>query len=654
MQNLLIAASHCPHRFFFLRIGPFLLAGGLLFGSDDITAQEFDAATRKHPAAHALMPGVVGRGLADPDWPRTQHDALASGFSPLVCDMQEAPVVWSEIEVGGGVNFLAVVEGPGGRPHLLMSDKHLKLLTSAGKTAWSRSAVGHLLGAGDLRGDGGRSALFSAGPRVILIDLANGQELWRHEFEPVYCSATGQVADILPEEPGLEAAIFLTHGEEGCVISFLPNAAPEIVWQRKVVAGEFNERYDHHNGTIAIDLSRPDEPVIWNLRRHRCRGFDARTGNRLSTITYDIGDGQKRNYGPVHLGRGKDGQPLACVFGERVQVHSHAIRIYRDRDNELAWHHYYGEVYKEAPGVTMTSHGLVDFDGDGGHEMVYSVRDPSADYRSIVRFRSAEAGEIKIDLPDQWGIGTFQEIGPERRSGLLTLSAPQGRTPSRGELNAYQFSDQGKAELVGTLQSAGTWGPTTIAGEMGDELLLREKTPDGRQSLSRFRIEAGELVRTASTTAENLLAEPILAILAGAGPLRETFVTQSAGRLCGISWNGAEQWSVPIASAVASAVSAADLNGDGLAELAAATPDRRLQVFSSRKSGALEQLASFEHLVGWHRHHPVMCDLLGNGQLAILAVGSSADGDLTIRAHRLDGSLFGNRRCRSRLPICDW
>ena len=50
------------------------------------------------------------------------------------------------------------------------------------------------------------------------------------------------------------------------------------------------------------------------------------------------------------LGRGPEGQLLACVVGESVQTHVHAIHLDRQGSSTLAWERYYGEVYV-VPGV---------------------------------------------------------------------------------------------------------------------------------------------------------------------------------------------------------------------------------------------------------------------------------------------------------------
>lgn len=607
--------------------------------SAGFTAQPQGPATANlHETTHKLMPGIVGRGINDPNWTRTQHDALATGFSPLICGMRKAPTVWAETKVAGSLNSLNPVCGPDDCNSLLVDDGRLRLVNSAGKVLWERSALGQLISSGDLHADGGNYGLFGAGRNVTLIDLNSGQELWRHSFEPAYVGVRAKVADILKEQPGLEAAIFLAHGEEACLISFPPHSKPHILWQRRVVNGEFNERYDHHGATFQLDLSQADQPVLWNLRRHRCRGFDARTGNLLSTLTYDIGGAERRNYGPMYLGHGRGGELLACVFGQRVQIHSHAIKLHRDGKNELAWQHYYGEVYKEAPGVAMEGHGVVDVNGDGADEMIYSVRDPDQEYRSFVRIRAADTGEIVFELADHWCLGIFANVGPDNCAGMLVLDAPDGQTPSRGDLEVYRFAESSQPVLCGELHAAGLWGPMTLQGSEGSELLIRENF-EGTSQLSRFTIEDGTLRRVAHSSASALLSNPIQMALPSETSQEPDFVIQSGEKLRTVSWDGNELWSLDLQGTVACAVSAADLDNDDRAELVAAMPDKRLRIYSC-DDGGLQEEQQFEHLLGWHNHHPVISDLSGDGRLCLLTAGSDELGRLVVRAHLPDGATL--------------
>jgi len=586
--------------------------------------------------AHELMPGILAHDLNNPAWPRTQHDSLATGFSPLICNMPESPVVWASIKQGGILNSIVEVVGPDDKVCLLVNDGQSSLLGSDGEVHWTRSSVGHLIGSGDLRQDGGQYVLSASGPNLFLIDLANGDEIWRHKFSaPPHISLRGKIANILPDLPGLEAAIFFHHGEEACLINFPPEGEPQIVWKRKVVLkDEWDERCDHNNSMIELDVSQPDQPIIWNLRHHRCRGINARTGEIISTLTYDIAGQWRRNYGPMFLSKSAGGEMLACVFGEQVQTHVHCIRLEREGENELLWQHYYGEVYKEAPGVTVESHGLIDIDGNGAEEMAYSVRDPAENYRSFVRIRETTSGEIKFELPDHWGIGTFTNVGPDRLDGFLVIAAPEGTIPIRGEMVVYCTGLSSAPVEVGRVPIGGTWGPLVVEADNNNELLFYEVDDKGQGSLARISIVSEALQRISQTTAIELLQEPILAILSDSDTGKKTYVASVDGSLRGISWDGEELWRLPLEGGTNSALSAADLHGDGKAELIVATPNKRLQIFSLNSIGAVEEQDSWEHVVGWHSHHPVAYDLLGEGRLCLLTAGTDTLGRVVIRAHR--------------------
>ena len=274
---------------------------------------------------------------------------IGDRFSPLVCGMKKAPVQWASIKLPGQLDWLRVLSTAGQDDRLLVSDSHLRLFAADGKELWSRGACGKLWFYGELHGDGRLCLLMGAGRRLVELDAATGSTIWSHEFEPSYVDLVVRVADVLRNQPGLEAAVFLVHGDEGSLLRFPPNATPEFAWRRPVVTpGEFDERYDHGNG-IEIDLSQPDAPVIWNLRCFRCRGINARTGEVTSTLEYKIGGEPRRNYGEWALGMASGGGRLAIVLADSVQLHAHAIRLNPTGQNELAWQHYYGEVYRDCP-----------------------------------------------------------------------------------------------------------------------------------------------------------------------------------------------------------------------------------------------------------------------------------------------------------------
>src|SRR5436853_111332 len=114
-------------------------------------------------------------------------------------------------------------------------DGRLHLLAADGKEIWTRPSAGEFIEAGDLRQNGRNYALFLNAPGISLYDLATGKVEWQKTFDPSYVTPSVKVADILRDVPGLEAVVFLTHGEDGCLINFPPKGEPKILWQRKVV-----------------------------------------------------------------------------------------------------------------------------------------------------------------------------------------------------------------------------------------------------------------------------------------------------------------------------------------------------------------------------------------------------------------------------------
>ena len=329
---------------------------------------------------HPLMPGVRCAGINNPEWPRTLHDEQITGFSPLTCGMDDAPAVWSEIGVGGDLVGIDVVTVRDGQTRLLVRDARLRMVTLSGEVMWTSDETGELFYHGDLSGSGHDVLLVGAGPRLALVDSMTGRTEWAHVFDPPHSQVRVAAGHVLPDRPGLQAAVFLAYDGNGCLLDFPPDGEPEIIWQRQVVGdGEWQERHDH-GVQIELDLSRPDLPVIWNVRHHRCRGLDARTGDSLGHIIYEIGGGFRRNYGPWSMGCGPDGQPLICVVADRVQMHVHAVGLHTDGPNELLWQHYYGELYV-LPGVATECLAIGDLDGDGATEVAYNVCDPERDFR---------------------------------------------------------------------------------------------------------------------------------------------------------------------------------------------------------------------------------------------------------------------------------
>ena len=581
---------------------------------------------------HPLMPGIRSAGVRDPNWSRPWHDKLATGFSPLVCGMKTAPVVWATIPITPQAGSTRVVASEGHDDQLLVSDDRLRLVTADGKELWSRNPTGELCYCGDLHGDGKRRMLMVAGRVLHELDAATGETLWSHSFEPQHVDLLVRVADILPERKGLEAAVFLNHGEEGSVINFPPDAAPEFVWQRSVVtAGEFDERYDHDSG-IELDLSKPDEPVIWNVRRHRCRGIDARTGQVISSLEYSIGGEQRRNYGKWGLGRDRSGSPLAVVLGESVQLHAHAIRLRREGQNELAWQHYYGEVYKDSPGAALAYLGIDDLDADGVTEVVYSVRDPAHDFRSLVRVRDAETGEVECELPDFWGATVVRSQRAKTASLILAYEAPGGATPTQGQLTAFVAGSSQSAHPIAEFSNATLLNIQNINNH---DFFLREQATSGNAVIRRYRWNGSTVELVQELVGETFRDCSLRAILRQADGDEVFVVADTNGQLVLSDGEGSIIAALPPRARGAATLSAADLDGDRRAELLIAVSPGRLQAYSFDDDGHITLRADYPCSVNCFGQGPVTYDLLGDGQPELLRVDRAADGRFEISAEQL-------------------
>jgi outer membrane protein assembly factor BamB len=580
------------------------------------------------PNTHPLLPGIRCTEVQNPDWPQTLHDGQITGFSPLTCRMTDAPEIWSTLDVGGEVDWIETVTTADGIVRLLICDSRLRLVSTAGEVLWTSTETGTFCFFGDLCENGQDHILLGKGPQLILLNAETGQTGWSHLFEPAHVQVRVAVGNILSDQTGLEAVVFLAYDDEGCLFHFPPDGLPQMVWQRTVVLpDEWPERHDH-GCDIKLDMSHPDEPVIWNIRHHRCRGFDARTGEIISTLTYRIDGQHLRNYGVWDVGYGKNQQPILCVASENVQKHVHGIRLSRDGENELLWSHYYGEVYV-VPGVAVEHMAVADVDGDGITELVYNVLDPAYDYRAFVRVRCGETGRVKAEFEDAWCPG----MGPDHT--LLILDAPEGTTPVMGRLTVYRLQARKPPVALAVFENSGLWGVTCI----GKDLLLRHVEPEGKAVLGRYTIGLDNLQSIGQTTDSALFESPVHTAIDAAEAL--FLYLGSQGTLNACTWYGARLWQLPLTGGVPPTISAADLNGDGQAELVVATAGHRVRIFSINGTGVATETLNTEFLGARDRHHsPLLYDLEGTGEYALIAPGCNEAGEVVVRAYRPDGELI--------------
>ena len=591
---------------------------------------------------HPLMPGVRCAEINNPDWPRVLHDKQLTGFSPLTCGMTGAPEAWTTIELGGDLRWIEQVRTVDGGTMLLVQDSRLRFVSPDGDVRWIRNTSGTFTFFGDLFGTGQDHLLLARGPILEVLDAATGETTWTHRFDPPHVTLSVAVGDVLPGRSGLDAIVFQQYGEEGCLIHFPPGGIPEFVWQRTVVVpDEHPERADHRS-VVHLDLSAPEEPIVWNVRHHRCRGFNAITGETVSSLIYDIGGGRRRNYGPSFLATGPGGAPLICVVAEQVQTHVHAIRLNRTGESEVAWERYYGEVYV-VPGVAVEHIAVADLDRDGNTEIAYNVRDPEQNFRAFFRVRDAATGEVEAEYPDQWCVGHFTGLGSQGASGFLVLPAPGRTAPATGDLSVLCYGDSGQLESIASFGQAGTWGPVVLPGADGNNLLLRQRDEHGDTSLSRLRLEDGRLERVEGTNLSALDGSPTGHTIPAPGGGRAFLLASRSGTLDAVTWEGERLWQLSLEGG-SCVLSAADLNGDGRAELAVAAPGGYVGVYAFGSSDEARELHRHEFNGTRSRLGPLMYDLQGNDTLCLIAPVTTPDGELAVRTHLPDGQLFWEAR----------
>ena len=274
-----------------------------------------------------------------------------------------------------------------------------------------------------------------------------------------------------------------------------------------------------------------------------------------------------------------------------------------------------------------------DVDGDGITEMIYNVVDPTRQFRAFVRVCNADTGEIEIELPDQWAVAPFVEVGDERASGLLTMPAPDGAVAAIADMTARLFAANGILKDIGTIRQARLWGPHLLPADRGNDLLLRQG-----DALVRLTVRDGKLVEVARTEAPALLQSPIQNTVEADGSDGQYQLVSPQGVLQSVSWDGALRWELPLQVTRPPVVSAADLNGDGRAELIVASGDQRVRIIAFSNAGRTEETANYEYRMAAERHSPLLSDLTGTGDMCLIAPGTTDDGHITIRAYRADGS----------------
>jgi outer membrane protein assembly factor BamB len=357
------------------------------------------------------------------DWPVWRRDLRNTGVSPLVGDMKSAPsIAWSRV-VGTQAPAVEIVDLDGdGRDELLVSQAGvLAACRTDGALLWRQPLDAVVVWAcDDLDADGERELVVSAGnPRELrILSTRDGRTRYRLPELSKAGVAGIRVAKLDPAKRGLQSVVWSSSTEIGYGLSFEQGVErPSIDWS-------FNWKKTFFNPCTALaDMDRDGRLDLVVLTYNTVFVFDTATGN--AKITFDWNSG--RNYGTLVVKDiDADGWPDVIVLADVLREHVAVIRNEYGESLKLLWDKFYEQNYPDdRVSLRVLSESADDFDGDGRHEIVYSVCDERAGGRWNTLVVDAVSGEIKQTLSGQYLVGAGP-LFPERPAALL-LSRPADR-----------------------------------------------------------------------------------------------------------------------------------------------------------------------------------------------------------------------------------
>lgn len=614
------------------------------------------------PREHPLLPGVRSPEVWNRAWPGTMHDKLLTGFSPLKCGMKKAPKLWATIQTGGEVSHATFLPDGTGETFLLVQDSALRRVNARGQTVWTKPAH-QLLFYDRLHADNRYSIGALHGSELTLLDPATGELFWRQSIEGTLDASKVRVAKMLPDFSGRQIVVFPQYANVAYLFAIPAGArAPQQVWRStEAEVANWPEPADH--GVTA--LVEPDGSTIWNIRHHTINQFDPRTGRRRRQFEFASGGAKRRNYGPTILGQATNGTPLLAILSQHVEHHLTCFTRSNSTGPAVVLDRFFGLAYDPASfGVSarFVTGGLGDADGDGGLDLVYSIRvaQPWPEARTI--FCDAASGREQV-VQDAWLAGVV-DIDGDGRKEILVYEDPESEMPASGTLNIYRFVADGKlvrvhsrphSELVLRPQD-----PTEQPAEAAWSN-IKPETPimwnAARQRGVLVRDSASRRTKSLSFKNGTIHESNLAAVSFDDRPLAfgkwthddaGHFVVQSArGNLRVVSVAGKAQFELPITGGGLPQVSAADLDGDGKCEVILRAPQRRVAVYRLDAQGEARELWSAPFIGESGRLSIPARDLNGDGHPDVLGTGRTAEGRLAVQLY----STRGKRIWESPLPF---
>jgi outer membrane protein assembly factor BamB len=174
------------------------------------------------------------------------------------------------------------------------------------------------------------------------------------------------------------------------------------------------------------------------------------------------------------------------------------------------------------------------------------------------------------------------------------------------------------------------------------KLVIRQTDADGILHLRRYAFRDGKAVLLNEGDADALVGATVRETLSMPDGRTALVLTGRDGTLGVWTWAGERLWDLPLAGGKRPTLSAADLDGDGRAELLTTTTADRLHVLSFDEHGQSERLFDheFRGQSTFNRQSPLLYDLEGDGRLCLVTPVHTDDGRLAVRTLRADGSTL--------------
>lgn len=633
---------------------------------------------------HPLLPGVRSETILQTDWPVTFHDLLLTGFSPLKCNMDSTPRVWSEFQLGGKARWSVYLADDAEKSFLLLCDSRLRRFDLNGNQTWS-TAGGELLFYEDLH-EGVFDNSYSrshqktlgllSGNTLQLINPNSGEVYWQKNFPGYVGIGKIRIGKTALENPGKQIIVFPQHWDEGFCYGFEKNKLePVEIWKTEAGVNDWATDADHGVSTII----GPGGSLIWNTRHHTINIHDVKTGQFLNRFEFKINGEFKRNYGPTLFGKSKEGKDLISIIGQRVQDHISTFVRRGTEDPELVYHKYIGEVYRDhGIQLWLPVDGMKDINGDGGMDLVCSRRiiEPGIQTQTVIT--DLGTGEENV-IPDSWiaGIVSFNN---SQVYSLLTYADPQSEMTRQGKLHIYEIGQDSRPVLKMTFDDLELIQRVPLGYEQPENAawtIARMETPvktlfkmtGGKTGAGVFvRDHRNKSIQLLYRNGQEYLLKEVTKIpfyseilSATAFPEQEMIrvVVQNPEGFVQVfpltmqleQVRGSEDQKIEVSGGGNLHSAASDLDGDGTCELVVTTPNDGLNVYQLDETGKEKLLWSgtFQARENSGKLGPVIFDINGDGNKNILGFGKGVNSKPSVILYSQTGTVLWE----STLPMPD-